>query len=224
MVDRIIRHDIDGLKFVYYVDKEIGFMAEIQRDIFLHKNYEPYSTDIVKSVLKEGDVAVDVGASIGYFTLQFAKAVGKTGKVYSFEPITLQIPYLEENIRFNGFQDRVKVYNLAASDINGTIMINPSHKSEVQGVILDEILSDVPKIDFIKIDVDGTENQVLKGLSKTFEKNKDMKMLIEYYPKYLEMAGNSPKEFMDLVGKFFKAGRVMGEYTDDYYNLYCIRK
>jgi len=49
-------------------------------------NFEPVETEIVKKEIKENDIILDVGANIGYYSLIFAQLIGKSGKVYSFEP------------------------------------------------------------------------------------------------------------------------------------------
>lgn len=54
--------------------------------LLVHGVYEKLETDWVKQTIQKGDIVLDVGANIGYYTLTFAKLVGDTGKVFSFEP------------------------------------------------------------------------------------------------------------------------------------------
>jgi hypothetical protein len=82
----------------------------------------------------------------------------------------------------------------------------------------------VEKVDFIKIDVDGPEVKVLRGLTEVFENNKNVKMIIEYYPKYIEGAGDSPEEFLAIIDKYFTYKKIEGDYGDGYWNLICERK
>jgi len=223
-------------------------IKEIISDYSVYKSenkiYEPETTKIIKETVKEGDICVDVGASIGYMTMQLARQTGKTGLVYAFEPTANQFPYLQRNIAINGYADRVKPFNLAAWDKNennfirrdtamnketekslgnpARIQVNDGHINKpMQGVALDDVLPE--RVDFIKIDVDGSEIKVLKGLTKTFERNPKLKMIIEYYPEYQEKLGNDPEEMMALLDKYFTHEKV-GDYTDKYYNLICTRK
>ena len=63
----------------------------------IFKVYEPDQTEIVKKYVHEGDIVIDVGANIGYYTLLFAKLVGPTGHVYSFEASPKNCKILQKN-------------------------------------------------------------------------------------------------------------------------------
>ena len=69
-------------KYIFYYlenDRYVGQRIALEK-------YEPYETDLIQRQVGIGDVVVDVGANIGYYTILLAKKVGKTGKVYAFEP------------------------------------------------------------------------------------------------------------------------------------------
>lgn len=228
-----ILYGFDGIFYtaVKDVSESNARMQEIMIDFVAHgkAGYEPETTKIVKGLVKEGDTCVDVGASIGYFSLLFARLVGKNGKVYSFEPVKEQHPWFINNLEINNFKDRIKLYDDAAWDKvetreMETAALLKGSKIKVSCIPLDNVLFDLPKVDFIKIDVDGAEAQALKGLQKTIAKNKDLKMIIEYYPKYLEAAGNKPEELMELLNKDFTIKEVIGDLGDGVCNYLCIRK
>ncbi len=203
------------LKFV-----EDKAMNEILQDFLGHGEYEPHTTKLVQDNVKPDDVCVDVGASIGYFTLLFAK-LGK--EVYSIEPTRNQFEFLKENVNLNGYRDKVKLFNLAASDKKENLHIQAnSSQDHMNAVPLDSILP--KKVDFIKIDVDGSEPKVLKGLVKTIERNPQLKMVIEYYPSYIEKLGNKPQDMLDILDKYFTYTRVEGEFDETHWNYYCVRK
>src|SRR3990167_2927194 len=163
------------------------------------RTYEPETTKVIKENVKEGDVCVDVGASIGYMTMQLARQSGKTGKVLAFEPTDNQFEYLNANIQ-----------------------LNAGYKNKIKGVVLDDVLPE--KVDFIKMDIDGSEPRALKGLVKTFERNPQLKLIVEFYPKCQEELGNDPKEMMAILDKYFTYEKIEGDYTDTYWNYICKRK
>ena len=234
---------MDGLKLTRALKDEQNLaIKEIIGDYLVYKSqnrtYEPETTKVIKENVKEGGVCVDVGASIGYMTMQLARQVGQSGHVYAFEPTDNQFPYLKANMDRNGYQDRVTCFNLAAwdktedkyvrrdsvtdSENDNRIQVNAGFTSPIKGVILDDVLPQ--KIDFIKMDIDGSEPKALRGLVKTFERNPQLKMIIEYYPKCLEELGNDPADMMAILDKYFTYKKVEGDYNDEYYNLICIRK
>ena len=74
------------------------------------------------------------------------------------------------------------------------------------------------------MDIDGPEPRALKGLIRTIERNQNLKMIVEYYPKYIKEAGNSPEEMMAILDRYFTYEKIEGDYGDGYWNFYCVRK
>jgi FkbM family methyltransferase len=164
-------------------------------------------------------VFVDIGANIGIHTLQAARAVGATGMVYSFEPDPKTFGILQQNVRANGFH-RVELYPLAVLDRKGEL---PLYRVEglstwnnifggkdaassvlVESAALDEALQHVPRIDVIKIDAEGAEPAILRGMEKILARNPGVRLLLEYAPQHLHRAGVSPAQFLEgLFGQGF---------------------
>ena len=67
------------------------------------------------------------------------------------------------------------------------------------------------------MDIDGSEPRALKGLIKTFERNPQLKMVIEYYPKCIEELGNNPDDMLAILDKYFTYQRIPGDYNDEYW-------
>ena len=142
-------------------------------------------------------------------------------------------------MELNGYRN-IEVHNLAAWDkaednfirrdmaINekaehpSKIQVNAGYTQGIKGIVLDDVLPE--KVDFIKIDTDGSEPKVLKGLIKTFERNPQLKLIIEYYPECVRRLGNNPDEIMAILNRYFICKKIEGEYTNEYYNLLCLPK
>lgn len=149
---------------------------------------EPHLQNIINKYVKHGGSVLEVGANIGFFTIYFAKHVGPTGNVYAFEPIPSTYDVLKKKILLNSL-DNIETYNLAASSAPGEIVFrmpkgNHSmasmhwHKNcedvdeyIVNTVNLDSMFYD-KKIDFVKIDVEGAEGDVVAGMEKIISANK----------------------------------------------------
>lgn len=212
--------DFQGHKYFLDFKNDNGAMDQILQDFLAHGEYEPYTTKLVNQWVKPEDVCVDVGASIGYFTLLFAK-LGK--EVYSVEPTRNQFEFLKENVKLNKYEDKVKLFNLAASDRKEDLKINANATQDhMDAIALDSVLP--KKVDFIKIDVDGSEPKVLRGLEKTIKNNKNLKMVIEYYPEYIEKLGNKPQDMLDFLDKYFTYERIGQEFDETHFNYFCVRK
>lgn len=223
---------MDGHKFL--MDMRDKSMIEIFRDYETVKRnpemriWEKETTQIVKDNVKPGDVCIDIGASIGYFTLLFSRLVGKTGRVLAIEPTPNQIPYIEANIKKNGYEKIAKVYNVGAWDKSDNIKLPlvASVKYDSKVVALDDLLESegIEQVDFIKLDVDGPEPKVLRGLERTIKRSPNLKMTVEVYPEYNRLAGCDPKDLTDFLEEYFTCEVIPADYEDGCWNYFCKRK
>lgn len=157
----------------------------VKQDIERYGYWEKRTTDFVKEHLKKGQVFLDVGAQVGYYTL-LASQIG--AKVYSFEPSVENRQFLEKNIAQNNCQN-VKVFNQALSDKNGKAtlfkgrtpgensLIGQGEGEEIETIRYDDLKLEVP--DMIKIDVEGAEKQVLEGMPNFLTAKKPVILIIE---------------------------------------------
>ena len=170
--------------------------------------YERNESRYVQSVLKPGDVAIDVGAHIGFFTMQMAAAVGPSGKVYAFEPFGPNAALLEQSIAENRFSDRVVFQRAAVGSASGTATLTfavetlnsggayllregtpplaGNQTKDVPLVALDEAAIQRP-VRLIKMDVEGAEPQVVRGAARLLEEDRPI-ILSELHPTQLERA------------------------------------
>jgi len=178
---------------------------------------EPGLRSLLKNIIKEDMVVIDVGAHIGLLTLIAAHNVGASGKVYCFEPTPRIYPILMNNIELNNLQERVVTYRLAVTDHKGTaklalhqvfghntIFLTPDDNNviEVETDSLDNILADVPKIDIVKIDVEGAEFLVLRGMKKLIANNPRIIIFMEFAPSHLTRAGIECNDFIKEIQSY----------------------
>ncbi|MDP3026150.1 MAG: FkbM family methyltransferase [Nanoarchaeota archaeon] len=190
----------DSYKFSYH-----GFDKEPDQKII----YEKY--------IKEGDVVIDVGAFIGDNTIDFADYVGKTGKVYAFELAKDNYDLLVKNIKANGYENTI-CYNKGVADKKGKVkcflnpvnsMGNKMHKEgnidkyidsweevDVESVALDDVIK--CKVDFIKIDVEGSEPLVINGAMKILRENPNLKIMLEFRLVTIPSFGYTPKKYLEM--------------------------
>jgi FkbM family methyltransferase len=185
--------------------------------------YEPFETEFIKKEIRKGDVVVDIGANIGYYTLIFAKLVGPEGKVFAFEPDPVNFALLTKNIETNGYKN-VEPVRKAVSNRTGVSRLYLSKSSaadhriydskdgrksiEIETVSLDDYFKSYKgKIDFIKMDIQGSEGAAIQGMPELL-KNSRLKMIMEYWPKAANKFGIDPESLLRLVSesgfKFFE--------------------
>jgi FkbM family methyltransferase len=178
--------------------------------------WEPLETRFLQDTLRPGQVFVDVGANIGYFSLVASRLVGVSGEVLAFEPETLNYELLERNCRLNAC-DNVRTFKAALGEENasGQIYLNELNRGDhslypgdevrasqdiniVNGAKL--IMASHPRVNFIKIDTQGAECDVLAGLLPLVEASfPDLTLIIEFSPMHLKNAGASGRKLLDLL-------------------------
>lgn len=226
--------EIQGSKM--YVNPEglpKGFRNTFQAYI-VRNGWEELTTEMFKKVVKKGDIVVDLGANIGYFSLLAARLVGSEGKVYAFEPEPRNYSLLLKNMELNGYDNIVPVPK-AVSNVSGTIrfflhskdtgahtIYQPLHGErefkesiEVQAVALDEFFKDKEcPINVIKMDIEGAETAALLGMDRIISENENLKMFIEFHPPGIKRSGDSLLGFARrlLEGYHFSV-MAIGDYA-----------
>lgn len=176
--------------------------------------YETYQTQLVRELIRPGMRVLDIGANVGYYTALFSQAVGARGEVFAFEPEPANFGFLSRTVAANGFTG-VRLWNAAVADAPGeaSLFLSEDNKGDhrlygapegpgqqaqisVPVVAIDALLTDGSPVDFIKVDVQGAEGLVLRGMRRTIQNSPDVTLLTEFWPEGLRQAGVSPEEFL----------------------------
>ncbi len=176
--------------------------------------YEVFELKILKNVLAPGCNALDIGACIGLYTCVMAKLVGSEGTVAAFEPGPSNAELLKTNVYINQIKN-VHFSPVALHDENkdgilylskdnaGDNCLYPTNGKPIEVALrkLDSMISKDTFIQFIKIDTQGHEIQVLRGAMETIKRQPSLVMLVEYCPCVLREAGNNPMDLIDLLNE-----------------------
>ena len=160
---------------------------------FYDDPYEPGLSQAIRRLLRTGDVFLDVGANVGYFSVLAGHIVGETGHVVAFEPHPEALATFRAATAVNGLSGVITIVEAALGNAEGTVRfflsvdtvlstIDPARSPardqfsfdrsiEVRQLTLDAWLAErqdlVPRIRAIKIDVEGTEADVVEGMQGT---------------------------------------------------------
>jgi FkbM family methyltransferase len=184
--------------------------------------WEPFETSLIVSRLNTGDVFVDVGANIGYFSIIAASLVGDQGQVYAFEPDPENYRLLEKNCAHNFSQLNVHAVcgGLSSRDCAGQLFLSEDNLGDHQIYAgtgereqLDITLyqgadylrrqldqSQFNTISMIKVDTQGSEFDVMLGLMPLLQEMPvPPTILIELTPFSLRQAGSSGRALIELL-------------------------
>lgn len=194
----------------------------LDRCLIERGEFEPLSTRWVDLLVRPGDVVLDVGANIGYYSALLGHKVGQQGKVIAFEPTEHYRKILQRNLAINGLEHCVTTMPYGLSDEDAELQIaigecsatlhwaEDSSPQATETIILhtlDEISGalDLPRLDFVKVDIDGHELPFIRGAKKTIARYQPIILLEVNHANYLE-AGFTAWEFYD---ELISAGFVL---------------
>jgi FkbM family methyltransferase len=187
----------------------------------LRRTHEPATTQLFKESVRPGDVVVDLGANMGYFTMLAARLAGSEGRVYAFEPEPTNFTYLTRNIELNGYR-HVTAYRKAVSDRFGSTKLfictyDSGHHTinqfegiaayargrpvtsewvEIETVPLDEFLGEAAtRVGVLKMDIEGAEALALDGMQRILSENRGLRVFTEFFPLLLTKMGSSPDAY-----------------------------
>jgi len=191
-------------QYLMYVDTRDISLAP---HMLLNGYWESWITQRVAAYVQPNMTCVDAGANAGYYSCIMADIVGPGGRLVTCEPNAQALRLLERTMDVNGFAGRTRIVRAALSDAAGTVTLSvPEHhpingaisgrpmvlyeserveEVEVAAVTLDEVLADEPRVDFIKVDVEGAEPKLWRGLRETWRRCSPT-LLMEYVPGLYE--------------------------------------
>jgi len=211
--DKILAETKDGRKF------SVHLKTGMQTTVYFLGEYEKVLTEIVKSLLRKGDVCLDVGANFGWYSTLFHKYSGDSGEVHAFEPMPPTFEELSQNYVLMGNPSNVFINHLALGEKEDELTINLfeglstghaslsdqgrqdaiSYKCKV--ITLDNYLKEknVGDVNFIKVDIEGAEMMFLKGAGKLFKQTVPPIWLMEMALQQTKNFGYLPNDLINFM-------------------------
>lgn len=168
-----------------------------------------------RRLLRSGDCVIDVGANVGYYTMVAARAVGTTGCVHAFEPSPSVLPLLQANAALNPHA-KICVHGQAVTDHCGEVQfhtatadrrgyssirdlgVGTASVATVKAVSLDSVLTELPSTRLVKVDVEGAELLVLKGMQRLIERDRPF-LILEIDDTFLREMGADAQQQCDFL-------------------------
>jgi FkbM family methyltransferase len=185
---------------------------------------EPGTIKVLTAVLREGDYVIDVGANIGLTVLPAARRVGAEGRVIAVEPASRAGSLLRKTLALNFVSERVLLYPYAAGEIQGNARLNigpiighssllPLQGSESAEAVevrsVDSLVPHGQAIRLAKLDAEGFEPQVWRGMRRIIAENPGLIVLVEFGPEHLQRTGISVGDWLtELQAPGFTAYEV----------------
>jgi FkbM family methyltransferase len=190
--------------------------------LVLDSLWEAHVTGWLQQTLTRGQVFVDVGANVGYFTLLGGSLVGSTGRVVGVEAHPRLAELLRRNVIMNGLHGHTTTWHRAAWSESTNVKFHLRHNFagnssvgsigdealdrlgdveevvDVPAVPVDSLVDAVPPVDVLKIDVEGAEVHALTGLSRTLA-NPRITVMFEWAPAQIDAVGDKPAALVDLL-------------------------
>jgi FkbM family methyltransferase len=171
-------------------------------------------------------VVADIGANLGLYTLLASRCVGPTGRVHSFEPDPQNYALLSRSVARNECSN-VELHQTAVADQVGTLWLHRSEEHHgdhriyacgpgdrrtvrVPVTTLDAALVQSPRLDAVKMDVQGSEWRVLRGMTQLIARNPAIAMFLEFWPRGLREGGVDPRELLQELRRLGLRVRNIG--------------
>jgi FkbM family methyltransferase len=196
----------------------------ISQELFISGVHESESTKQTKKEIKPGMTVLEIGANIGYYALIEASIVGSKGKIYAFEPSPNNYVDLKNNISLNGYTDRFELFDKGVGSKSGNlklVLMNKGNMSSfynredgggienngsvnVEVVTIDEMFFDKKiKIDYCRMDVEGYEIEIIKGMDKLLKSQfAPSKFFIEVHSSLFNENNYTCKGFLEQMAQY----------------------
>ena len=228
--DRVLLWTKSGFKM--FVDSRD---VSIAPHLILEGVYEEHTAAVLRRIVKPGMHVVEIGANVGLFTLFMARAVSPSGSVYAFECDPTLARIAADNLEVNGLGAIGTVDERAVSKASGALAFRAALRHRgggtlvdglqqipelteaeretivVQAVTLDEFAANyASKIDFLKIDAEGAEADIIRGGQTIFANPAyPITIMMEFAPAFMQKAGMDPAlQLRELAAAGFAFSRI----------------
>lgn len=188
--------------------------------------YEHSEQELFAKYLHGDMILVDIGANLGLYTAISMHHLDAGGRIVAFEPFSSTYEILKKNVAANQTNDRacprVDTFNLAATPEPSRmeLRLNPENRADnrlyrgtyqgkledwdtlsIEGRPVDDVLADlgIQEVNFVKIDIQGYEQNAISGFQKTLARSQNVILLSEFWPKGLREAGGSAREYLQML-------------------------
>ncbi len=211
-------------RYLMYLDtRDVGFAQHIIMDGY----WEYWVTQFMIETVKPGFHVLDIGANFGYYTNLLSDLVGHEGYCLAVEPNPRTVAKLKKTISVNGFFSRCRVIDKAlgkeqrtrvplyasVSEPKNSCVVSPGYVAtapdveiiEVEGSTVDITCANEPRIDFVKIDAEGSEFDILLGMSNVLETFRP-KLLLEFNAH----RNYDAAQLLDYMSEFYNPPKALG--------------
>jgi FkbM family methyltransferase len=208
-----------------YVDtRDVGICSHLM----LEGRWEPWIERVIAEAVKPGMRFCDVGANFGYYTVLGAQWVGPEGRVFAFEANPAICRKLRKSVSINGFDPVVRIFELGVSDTEGVLELAFTHEYSGGGAFgvgdhgywktervrvrtapIDALLSDIPAVEVMKVDVEGMEAAALRGAAGLIGRSPSLTMVVEFQESgLLEEPGGALAYLAGFVAQGFSIALI----------------
>ena len=197
---------------------KIDLSDNLQRQIYFKGIYEPNVTKLLEQTLNRGDIFIDIGANIGYFSVIASHIIGPTGEVHSFEPIPEIFESLKYNVTINSisniYLNQTAIHKIETSlplylpadgnNGSGSLIRHPHLPGQsimCPAKPLDDYISatGLKSVNLIKIDIEGNELNALKGMERLLSSHQPPKIICEGIPELIVGSGQTLNQLFEYL-------------------------
>jgi FkbM family methyltransferase len=202
----------DGRQFCLYMRTS----PNMYPGVYFYGEYERGISQIVKGMVRSGDICFDLGANLGWYTTLMSRLCGPNGQVHAFEPVPFIFEQLQKNVALSKCLSNCRLNNIAVSNSEGKASMHvfaglPNGHSSLSAMnradfsefecrmsTLNQYIAEqsIKEVDFVKCDIEGAELLALQGATRLFRQKVPPVWIIESSKVTLSGFGNLPDEII----------------------------
>jgi FkbM family methyltransferase len=201
------------------------------RVLIEHPVYEPGVSAVLRQLATDRAYIIDVGANIGLHSITMARAMRAEGKLLALEPTPKTFEALRANITLNMLLTRIDARQIAAGESSGDMFMHchpcslwnsffaypgiDTHQMSVQVAPLDALVPAGTPVDLVKIDAEGAELVILKGMRRILSEASDIAVVLEFSATHFTRTGTSPAELIEFMAGFGLVPQLVDDQTGE---------